>query len=412
MPPLWTLNALLSILTTVYSLLNALAVGVFGEAEFWLSIGKVLLIFILMFFTFVTMVGGNPQGEAYGFRYWKDPGAFAEYRSQGSLGRFEGFLKALWTASFSLVGPEYICMAAAEAQRPRIVLKSAFKTIYWRFMLFFIAGAICVGIVVPWDDPTLQAILMGEASPAGANASPYVIAMSNMRIDGLPHLVNALLLTSIFSAGNMLTFCATRSLYGLALAGRAPSFFTKTWRGVPIYAFGLVICFPFLSFLQVSSSSAMVINWLVSLITAGALIDYLVICITYINFYNACKVQGFDRRTLPYVGYFQPYCAWIGIFFVTAILLFYGYSAFGPATVSGFFQNYTMQILAPVLYFGWKFAKKTRIVRPAELDLVWQAPKVDAYEATFTEEMPGFWVEILQMFRIKRKVHTGKQDGA
>jgi amino acid transporter len=40
------------------------------------------------------MVGGNPKHDAYGFRYWKTPGAFAEYRTTGSLGRFEGFTKA------------------------------------------------------------------------------------------------------------------------------------------------------------------------------------------------------------------------------------------------------------------------------------------------------------------------------
>lgn len=376
--------------------------NVFGEAEFWLSIGKVLLIFILMFFTVVTMAGGNPQNDAYGFRYWSSPGAFAEYRSVGDLGRFEGFLKALWTAAFTIVGPEYICIAAAEAKHPRVIVKAAFKTIYWRFLLFFIVGALCVGIVVPWNDPTIQAILLGEASPKGANASPYVVAMSNMQINGLPHVVNALLLTSIFSAGNMLTYCATRSLYGLALEKRAPSIFKRTWRGVPIYAFAMTMCFPFLSFLQVSNNSAQVINWLVSLITAGALIDYLVICVTFLNFYKAMKVQGFDRKSLPYVGYFQPYCAWIGIVALTLILLFYGYAAFGPFTVEAFFQNYTMQLLAPILYFGWKLLKRSKIVKPAELDLVWIAPQLREYEATLPDDMPGFWMEIGQMFGIKR----------
>jgi len=53
-------------------------------------------------FTFVTMVGGNPEHDAYGFRYWKDPGPFAEYLATGSLGKFEGFLGALWAASFCI----------------------------------------------------------------------------------------------------------------------------------------------------------------------------------------------------------------------------------------------------------------------------------------------------------------------
>lgn len=41
--------------------LNILAVRGYGEAEFWLSGGKVILIFILFAFTFITMVGGNPH---------------------------------------------------------------------------------------------------------------------------------------------------------------------------------------------------------------------------------------------------------------------------------------------------------------------------------------------------------------
>lgn len=54
-------------------MLNVFAVNYYGEAEFWLSAGKVLLIAICFSFTFVTMVGGNPQHDAYGFRYWKNP---------------------------------------------------------------------------------------------------------------------------------------------------------------------------------------------------------------------------------------------------------------------------------------------------------------------------------------------------
>jgi amino acid permease len=62
--------------------------------------GKVVLIVMLFCFTFITMVGGNPQHDKYGFRYWKTPGAFAEYVTTGSLGKFEGFLAALWKAAY------------------------------------------------------------------------------------------------------------------------------------------------------------------------------------------------------------------------------------------------------------------------------------------------------------------------
>lgn len=184
------------------------------------------------------MVGGNPQGDAYGFRYWNNPGAFAPSGSAtGSLGLFEGWLTCLWSAGFTVVGPEYISMVAAEAKRPRTYIKTAFKNVYWRFGLFFIGGSLAVGIVVPYNNKTLQDLLAGTSSAGGtAAASPYVIAMTNMGISGLPSLVNALLVTSIFSAGNTYTYCATRTLYGLALEGRAPKILKKcTPNGVPLY---------------------------------------------------------------------------------------------------------------------------------------------------------------------------------
>lgn len=175
---------------SVYRIINILAVGAYGEAEFWLSGGKVILIFSLFFFTFVTMVGGNPQGDAYGFRNFNHGDAFREYIGTGELGRFQGFLAAMSTALFTVVGPEYISMVAAEAMRPRIYIKAAFKMVYVRFGIFFIGGALAVGIVCNSRDPTLVDVVTGGSSH-GAAASPYVIAMSNLGISVFPDIVNA-----------------------------------------------------------------------------------------------------------------------------------------------------------------------------------------------------------------------------
>jgi len=59
--------------------------------------------------------------------------------------------------------------------------------------------------------------------------------MQNLGIDVLPHITNALLVTSIFSAGNTYVYASTRTLYGLALEGQAPKFLRKcTKKGVLI----------------------------------------------------------------------------------------------------------------------------------------------------------------------------------
>lgn len=156
---------------------------------------------MLFFYTFITMVGGNPKHDAYGFRYWNSPGSFAEYVTTGTLGRFEGFLGAFFEAAFTVVGPEYISMVSGEAIYPRRTIKQAFKTVYWRFGIFFIGGALCVGIVLPYNDPTLNDLL-NSGNTGTAAASPYVIAMQNLGVKVLPDITNALMVTSIFSAGN------------------------------------------------------------------------------------------------------------------------------------------------------------------------------------------------------------------
>ncbi|KAF3388771.1 General amino acid permease AGP2 [Penicillium rolfsii] len=400
-------EAVVAACIVIYFVLNAFTVKWFGEAEFWLASGKVLLILIVFMFTFITMVGGNPKHDAYGFRYWNNPGSFAEYISTGPLGRFEGFLGAVWSASFTVVGPEYMSMVAGETKLPRHYLKTAFKTTYARFAFFFIGSALCVGIVIPYNDKTLLDILSGSSGGSGtAAASPYVIAMNNLGISVLPHVTNALLVTSIFSAGNAYTYYGTRSLYGLSLQGQAPKILRRcTKAGVPIYCLCVVTVFPFLAFLNVSSGSAQVLTWLVNIITAAQVIDYIIICVTYLFFYRALRAQNMDRRTLPYYGYFQPYSAWIGLIWMTCVVCCYGYSTFLPGkfTVGDFFTYYTMVLAAPVLFFGWKIFKRTKFVKATEADLIWDRPIIDAYEATFTEYSPGFWTEILQMFGFRRK---------
>jgi len=100
-----------------------------------------------------------------------------------------------------------------------------------------------------------------EGKP-GAAASPYVVSMNRLGIPILPHIVNAGVLASAFSAGNSYVYCASRSLYGLALEGTGPRFLTKTTRnGVPIHAVLVTLAIALLSFLQVSQNAAVVLQW-------------------------------------------------------------------------------------------------------------------------------------------------------
>ncbi|KAI1097785.1 amino acid permease/ SLC12A domain-containing protein [Jackrogersella minutella] len=382
-------GAIIAIVLVLYALINLLAVKWYGETEFWAALGKVLLIVGLIIFTFIVMLGGNPQHDRFGFRYWYEPGSFAEYYSTGSVGRFQGFMQCLITASFTIAGPDYVSMAAGEAENPRVVMPKAFNAVFYRLTTFFMLGSLCVGILVPYNDKELTEAFANSAP--GAAASPYVVAMNRLAIPVLPHIINAMVLTAAFSAGNSYVYCASRSLYGLALEGKAPRFLTKcTGRGVPIYCVLFVLMIALLSFLQVSQNAAVVLNWFVQLVTASQLINFSVMTTTYICFHRALKVQGISRDTLPYKGLFQPYAAYFGLTATFIMTFVSGYTVFLPGNwdIPSFLFSYTMIGLCPVLFLGWKVIHRTRFHRPYEVDLLRDVASIENYTSKFVPSPP------------------------
>ncbi|KAF1930996.1 uncharacterized protein M421DRAFT_363959 [Didymella exigua CBS 183.55] len=377
-------GAIIAIVIVLYGVINMMAVKWYGETEFWAAVGKVLLIIGLLIFTFISMLGGNPEKDRYGFRYWKNPGSFAPLYYGGDLGRFLGFLQCLIQASFTIAGPDYVSMAAGETENPRKVMPRAYNAVFYRLTTFFVLGSLAVGINVPYNDPELKAAF-ADGKP-GAAASPYVVAMNRLRIEVLPHIVNAGVLASAFSAGNSYVYCASRSLFGLALEGKAPKVLTKcTKQGVPYLCVVVVLAISLLSFLQLGENSAVVLSWFVSLVTASQLINFSVMCYTFLCFYKACRAQGLDRRTLPYVGILQPYAAYYALTCTFIMTFVGGYTVFLPGLwdVPNFLFSYMMVFLFPIIFLGWKFVKKTKIVKAHEADLVTDLAEIEEYTRNF-----------------------------
>ncbi|KAJ2965910.1 hypothetical protein NUW58_g10795 [Xylaria curta] len=226
--------------------------------------------------------------------------------------------------------------------------------------------------------------------------------MTRLGIPILPHIINALILTAAFSAGNSYVYCASRSLYGLALEGKAPRFFVKcTNKGVPIYCVTFVLLIALLAFLQVSQGTAVVLSWFVSLITASQLVNYCVVCCTYVCFYRALKAQGISRDSLPYKAYLQPYAAYYALGATFIFALIGGYTVFLPGNwdVPSFLFSYTSVAAFPILYLGWKVLHKTKIYPPNKVDLKQDLEEVEEYTRNYIPQPPrnGFskWFNIL-----------------
>ncbi|GAA5850856.1 hypothetical protein JCM8547_009109 [Rhodosporidiobolus lusitaniae] len=365
--------AYIAVILVAYFLMNIWSTRWFGGAEFGFSIGKVILSFALICFTLVAMLGGNPLHDRFGFRYWRDPGVFTSPYPErtGSLGRFEGFLAAAKNAAFTIAGPEFLTIIAGETKNPRKVMPKAFRATIWRLVLFFIGGALCVGILVPYNSPELLNAIASNAS--GAGKSPYVIAMRRLQIKALPAILNAVILASVFSAGNAYYMAASRALSSMAWDGHAPAIFGKRNRnGVPYVAVCTVAFFTLISFCQSASSAQIALTWLTSIVTASGLLCTATYSFTYIKFYRAMKAQGFDRSQLTATSIFMPYGAYYALASVLFMTLYQGYNVFlkDSWNTDSFIYSYLSLAVMPALYLGWKLIKKTKWQRSVQIDLV------------------------------------------
>jgi amino acid transporter len=108
------------------------SLGAYGEAEFFFASIKVITITGTVIFPALSHVihmlnnrilgliilgiildlGGGPDHDRLGFRYWKNPGPFVQYNNiAGAKGRFLGFWAVLTQAAFSFIGTEIVAVS-------------------------------------------------------------------------------------------------------------------------------------------------------------------------------------------------------------------------------------------------------------------------------------------------------------
>lgn len=67
-----------------------------------------------------------------------------------------------------------------------------------------------------------------------------------------------------------------------------------------------------------------------------------------------------------------------------------GYPVFLPGkwSVSTFLFSYTMIGVFPLLFIGWKLLKKTKWLKPHEVDLLKDVEEIDEYQRNYTPIPP------------------------
>lgn len=229
-------------------------VGVFGEVEFWVSALKVVAVCVFIVVCWAIMGGAGPQGQKHGAEFWHLPGL-----NNGLANDFKGLASVFVNAGFACGGVEMVGVAAGEAQQPRWNLPRAIKTLMWRIVIFYVFSMLFLSFVVPYTDDNL----VGKSN---AKSSPFVIAIFNAGIKGLPDLLNAVVMVCVCSVGSSSIYISSRTLHAMAEDGFAFSFFAKTdSRGRPYWSLLFTASIAIiLAYLNCSSTGSTVFSWYVT----------------------------------------------------------------------------------------------------------------------------------------------------
>ncbi|GMM34917.1 arginine permease [Saccharomycopsis crataegensis] len=377
--PLW---AWILIFWVILTAINLFPVKYYGEVEFWVACVKVVAIVGFLIYALCMVCGAGKTGPV-GFRYWRNPGPWGPGKTPTK--RFLGWVDSLINAIFTYQGTELVGITAGEAKNPKKAVPKAIRSVFYRILIFYIGSLFFLGLLVPYNDPKLSSTTSYIAS------SPFVIAISNSGTKALPGIFNAVILTTIISAGNSNIYTASRILYGLAQNGSSLKFFTKVTKGgVPYNAVIFSSLFGSLAFLSCSTAGAEAFNWLIQITAVAGLFAWLGISLCHIRFMNALKLKNISRDDLPFKAVGMPWMAIYAAFWVFILIFIQGYSVFLDFDVKTFFINYISVIIFVVVWLGHQFIVRdkwwipleevdiTTGVRDAYEDAMWEKEEEEA----------------------------------
>lgn len=336
--------------------LNVIHVKIYGEAEYWLAMLKVIAIIIFFILSIVANVGHNEQHEYIGFRNWTRGDA-------PFVNGFRGFATLFVSASFAYGGTESITLTSGETKNPVRNTPKVIKTVFWRILIFYIFTVFFIGMNVPYDYPNL--------SEKSVMTSPFTIVFQMVGSKAAGSFMNAVILTSVVSACNHALFAGSRILFNLGLEGYFfPKLVTRTnWYQVPYVAVLVTWAVGGLCFGSSFIGAGTLWIWLQNLVGVSNQIAWLSIGVISIRFRRGLSRQG-KTHELKFVNWTYPYGPYFVIISVSFIILVQGWSSSSPMDVTSFFSYYVELFIFLACWLVWWAFKRDGFVREKDMDFV------------------------------------------
>ena len=344
--------------------LNALSARGFGESEFWFATIKVLTVVVFLGIGLLMVLGilhgGSPDG------LWGNLANFT-VGDAPFAGGFAALIGVAMVVGFSFQGTELIGIAAGESEDPARNVPRAVRKVFWRILLFYVFAILVIGLLIPYTDPKLLKNDLGDIA-----VSPFTLVFERAGLLGAAALMNAVVLTSVLSAGNSGMYASTRMLYALARQGMAPRLFARVnARGVPIMALIATTLIAALCFLTNIFSPSAVYIWLLNLSGMCGFVAWLGIAVSHYRFRKGCEAQNYDLARLPYRAPAFPIGPVFAFVLCMIITLGQNYENFIADRIDwvGVIATYIGLPLFLTIWFGYKWAKGSRLVSYKEMDV-------------------------------------------
>lgn len=315
--PLWTSSLFFFI---AINALNLTSVKVYGEAEFWFSIIKVVAIIAMIIFGVYLLFSGSGGEQASIKNLWNDGGFFPKgLFSTDAKGGFQGLFAAIALIMFSFGGLELIGITAAEAENPEKTIPKATNQVIYRILIFYVGALIILFSLSPWKSIT-------------TDSSPFVMVFETLKgfqfnlfgntiyfTSIIANVLNLIVLTAALSVYNSCVYSNSRMLYGLAQQGNAPAFLSKLNKShVPVKAILVSGLFAAICIVINKLIPEKALEILMSLVVSSLIINWLMITITHFKFKKAKQAAGIQTK---FPSFIYPLSNYICLVFLVGILV-------------------------------------------------------------------------------------------
>lgn len=349
---IWSAIALI-----IMFLINYMSVKGFGETEFWFAMIKVVTVVIFLITGVLIILGIMGGNDPIGFsNFTMGEGPFS--------GGFFTILGVFMAAGFSFQGTELLGVTAGESEDPEKNIPKAIRSVFWRILLFYILAIFVIGMIIPFTDSRLLS--------QDVAVSPFTLVFERAGLAFAASIMNAIILSSVLSAGNSGMYASTRMLWDLARDGKAPKFLGKLdKRGVPVNALIVTSLVGCVAFLASFFGDGVVYIWLLNASGMAGFVTWVGIAIAHYRFRKAYAAQGLDMNALPFRAKGFPFGPIFALVLCIIIIIGQGYQAFSSDGIdwNSMFVSYIGLILFFVLWFGYKIKHKTKIIPLEECDL-------------------------------------------